>query len=292
MRKTWIKLYHEILSDEKMGTMSDHLFRRTIELFLVAGQNDKAGLLPDVDGIAWTLHTNKRDIQKTLSDLISLGIVGQDEDKQFRIVHFYDRQMSNKSEAEKKAEQRAKQKDNVPQENRTDENEKKGTMSSKKKGQCPPELMDKVPSLEKEKEKEEEKEKEINFSANAEKCGGGKLQPEDPQFWQRAFGPNAEMAQAFWKTSGILPVKSEFGRWQKELREFAEAGITIPQMEAAIAKMKADRLTIGAPGSVLKIARSLASPQPASHQPKAQGGVNEFPDMYSRMKAMQEAGQL
>ena len=38
--KFWIKLYHEILDDPKMGRMPDRLWRRTIELFLLAGELD------------------------------------------------------------------------------------------------------------------------------------------------------------------------------------------------------------------------------------------------------------
>jgi len=34
----WIKLYIEILHDAKMGAMSDRLWRRTIEMFLLAGE--------------------------------------------------------------------------------------------------------------------------------------------------------------------------------------------------------------------------------------------------------------
>ena len=89
-----------------------------------------------------------------------------------------------------------------------------------------------------------------------------KLSPDQPEYWKRAFGSNAEMAERFYRISGILPIESEFGRWQKDLKNLAEAHISIEQMEAAVIKLKQDGITIGAPGSVFKTARSIAAPKP------------------------------
>jgi DnaD/phage-associated family protein len=69
----WIKLYLEILNDPKMSRLSDRLFRRTIELFLIAGSNDRSGVLPPVADIAWQL---RQPLQKITSDLQSLQDVG------------------------------------------------------------------------------------------------------------------------------------------------------------------------------------------------------------------------
>lgn len=73
--KTWIKLYTEILSDPKMGRMSDKLFRRTIELFLLAGKEDKDGVLPSINDISWILHISEKEVKTVLQDLIKVGIV-------------------------------------------------------------------------------------------------------------------------------------------------------------------------------------------------------------------------
>jgi len=69
----WIKLYLEILNDPKMSRLSDRLFRRTIELFLIAGSNDRSGVLPPVADIAWQL---RQPLQKITADLQSLQDVG------------------------------------------------------------------------------------------------------------------------------------------------------------------------------------------------------------------------
>ncbi len=69
----WIKLYLEILNDPKMSRLSDRLFRRTIELFLIAGSTDRSGVLPPVADIAWQL---RQPLQKITADLQSLQDVG------------------------------------------------------------------------------------------------------------------------------------------------------------------------------------------------------------------------
>ena len=75
MANSWIKLYHEILSDPKMGMMSDKLFRRTIEFFLIAGKEDRDGELPAADDIAWILRISKKEVQKTIEELVKLNII-------------------------------------------------------------------------------------------------------------------------------------------------------------------------------------------------------------------------
>jgi len=73
--KYWIKLYHEILDDPKMGRLDDRLFRRTIELFLLAGENQSDGTLPSVEDIAWRLRVPVSEIETNLQTLQEFGIV-------------------------------------------------------------------------------------------------------------------------------------------------------------------------------------------------------------------------
>ena len=94
MRKTfyWIKLYHELLTNSKMAMLDDHTWRRTIELFLVAGDYAMDGLLPPVDEIAWDLHTDRDDIFVVLSTLERLGVVEMVDNVSWVIVNFARRQ--------------------------------------------------------------------------------------------------------------------------------------------------------------------------------------------------------
>jgi DnaD/phage-associated family protein len=75
--KYWIKLYHEMLDDPKMGQLSDRLYRRTVECFLMAGDANKAGLLPSVNDMAWRLRCNPEHLESELIELSRLGILSQ-----------------------------------------------------------------------------------------------------------------------------------------------------------------------------------------------------------------------
>ncbi len=54
--KYWIKLYHDVLDDPKMGRLPDNIYKLCIELFLYAGELDTDGHLPCSDDIAWRLR--------------------------------------------------------------------------------------------------------------------------------------------------------------------------------------------------------------------------------------------
>jgi hypothetical protein len=73
----WIKLYHEILHDPKMCRLSDHLYRRCIELFLQAGETDRDGELPTVEDMAWTFRSDTEVMLADLKGLEAVGIVNQ-----------------------------------------------------------------------------------------------------------------------------------------------------------------------------------------------------------------------
>jgi hypothetical protein len=73
----WMKLWFDILRDPKMGMLPDRLWRRVIELFLLAGQNGEDGLLPDVPTIAWLLNRSVQSITTDLEKIRDTGIVDQ-----------------------------------------------------------------------------------------------------------------------------------------------------------------------------------------------------------------------
>lgn len=89
--KYWIKLYHEILHDPKMCRMPAQLWKRTVEMFLMAGEKDKGGYLPSVDDMAWTLRTEPEQLETELIELQRLGILTMIDTKWF-VVKFAERQ--------------------------------------------------------------------------------------------------------------------------------------------------------------------------------------------------------
>lgn len=89
--KYWLKLYHETLDDPKMGRLSDRLYRRTMELFLLAGDTDKDGYLPPLADIAWRLRIPEDALLKDLRGLAEVGIVAEYESG-WLVVNFAKRQ--------------------------------------------------------------------------------------------------------------------------------------------------------------------------------------------------------
>lgn len=93
----WIKLYHEILDDAKMGRLPDRLWRRAIELFLMAGEEHNDGTLPPVADIAWRLRMTDEAVLEDLRSLEQVKIVTLLEDGTWFVTKFAERQapMSN-----------------------------------------------------------------------------------------------------------------------------------------------------------------------------------------------------
>jgi hypothetical protein len=72
----WIKLYQDILKDPKMGRLPDSAWRRCIELFLMAGEQDcRDGCLPPVEDMAWELHISQEQLTADITILERAGIL-------------------------------------------------------------------------------------------------------------------------------------------------------------------------------------------------------------------------
>ena len=79
MSAFWIKLYHEVLDDPKMGMLDDHLWRRIVELFLLAGRQNDNGRLPPLAQMAYTLRCDPAALARDLLALEPTSIVARDE---------------------------------------------------------------------------------------------------------------------------------------------------------------------------------------------------------------------
>lgn len=89
--KYWIKLYQEMLYDPKMGLMSDRFYRRTIELFLLAGEADEEGYLPPVEAIAWKLRLDAEQLETEMIELQKVGILSVQNGRWY-VTKFAERQ--------------------------------------------------------------------------------------------------------------------------------------------------------------------------------------------------------
>jgi len=90
-KRFWIKLYLEILDDPKMGLLPDWLWRRAIELFLLAGENGNDGLLQPVTDLAWRLRVSAEKLTESLQALSEVGVV-HETPKGWLVTNFKKRQ--------------------------------------------------------------------------------------------------------------------------------------------------------------------------------------------------------
>lgn len=94
MADYWAKIYIEILDDPKMATMPDRLWRRTIEIFLMAKKFAKDGHLPETKQLAWMLRMSTDDLELDLKQIALTGIITQETYGWF-VVQFAKRQAAS-----------------------------------------------------------------------------------------------------------------------------------------------------------------------------------------------------
>ena len=111
MAKQWIKLYTEALHDRKMRKMSRFDKSVFYDLLLLAGQEDKDGLLPDIDDIALELDLKPSEAQKSVINLMKTGVLSKDDDNNLMITHYHDRQKSDSAGYERIKRYRENHKD-------------------------------------------------------------------------------------------------------------------------------------------------------------------------------------
>lgn len=111
MADYWIKLYHEILDDPKMATMPDRLWRRTIEVFLLAGKlsKDKSGVIPDTRQLAWLLRMDTNDLQGDMEQIASAGLL-ESVPNGWKVINFEKRQKAATAAERVKQSRERKQK--------------------------------------------------------------------------------------------------------------------------------------------------------------------------------------
>jgi len=113
MAKYWIKLYIEILDDPKMGRLPDRLYRRVIELLLLAGEIDDGGYLPDVVDMAWRLRADD-DFQNDMTTIEETGIITFSPERQHYYVTQFAKRQAASTDAERKSYQRQRDRKQNP----------------------------------------------------------------------------------------------------------------------------------------------------------------------------------
>jgi hypothetical protein len=138
---TWIKLYIEILDDDKLCELPDWLKWRMVQLFLVAREKNQEGLLGPVKRVAWRLRIKEDDLVDSLCTMSEIGVVAETPDG-WKVVNFSKRQ-APLSDAERQKQYRARdynenvtKRDKKRHENVTEEEIDSSSPSSSKSLSC------------------------------------------------------------------------------------------------------------------------------------------------------------
>lgn len=109
----WIKLWVEILDDPKMGMMSDHIWRRTIEMILRAGELNEDGNIHSTEEITWRLRGDDVEMIQALRHMEKVGIVEHMPDGGWRLMHFAKRNEALDDVTRQRLSRKAKQNSNA-----------------------------------------------------------------------------------------------------------------------------------------------------------------------------------
>jgi len=91
----WIKFYHEILDDPKMGRLPDNLWRRFYECCLMAGELQQDGRIPAIQDIAWRLRIEEETLRTEFDQMARIGLldfVADPLDEHWIVMNFANRQ--------------------------------------------------------------------------------------------------------------------------------------------------------------------------------------------------------
>lgn len=92
MRRFWIKLWLDILEDEKLLVLDEVHQLRFIKLCLLSAKLDMNGMLPPVENIAFWLRLTPKQVDLTIRVLSKCGVVLDKSNSSWFIVNFEKRQ--------------------------------------------------------------------------------------------------------------------------------------------------------------------------------------------------------
>jgi len=122
----WLRLYVEVLDDEKIAKMSDGTYRIFTYLMLVAREKDQNGAIPmELKDIAWRLRRPAAQIKKAIEHLIELEILSN-ENGVLQFINWHKRQYKSDNVNDRVKRYREKKEtlhetlENRTEQNRTD----------------------------------------------------------------------------------------------------------------------------------------------------------------------------
>lgn len=210
----WIKLYHEMLDEPKVGRLTDSQFRLTINLFLLAGDYEQDGYLPPIDDIRWRLR-DPQNFDDDLQVLKDCGIISVEDDI-LLVEHFAERQGAMTAE----------------------ERSRRRRERDRKRDYYEPEAVTK--SARKAHESCADVDKDIDIDVETEK-------DED----LTATTPYSILSQTFVNTAGIPELSGGAPKYTEAIRKMVDMGVTPEILEEAILEMREKDFTIIGPSSCI-----------------------------------------
>ncbi len=234
MADYWAKIYIEIIDDPKMATMPDRLWRRTIELFLLAKKFNREGHLPETRQLAWLLRMPIQELESDLQQIAQAGIIRPEEGGWF-VVNFEKRQgASSSTERSQQYRQRTQKSQyynadaTVPQRNVAQRTETETETEAEAEGH------DNDPSP---------------------------LPEEQPAGIYRGY------EQAFIAATKLPILAGGPEKWYLSFRAMQDAGVLPEDIPKAVSELAAKHYTITGPASVKNAAINIAIRRRNSHAP-------------------------
>lgn len=269
-RYYWLKLKEDFFRQKEIKKLrriagGDTFTIIYLKMLLMSLKNDGRlyydGIEDDfVSELALDIDEDESNVKMTVGYLLSSGILVQNNSDEFEILTAKEMTGSECDSAQRVRRLRANTDVKALQSNVST------LQSNNDVTSCNTEKREKRKDIEIEEEKEL-----ICADANKSVAKSQNLKPDDHDFWKFAK-ENAELAETFYKTTGIYPVKSQFGRWVNDLRDLAEAEITSERLQKTITYMQTKNIPLSAPGSCLKTAQYLKArgsvPAKSQQKPK------------------------
>jgi len=257
----WIKLWFEILSDPKMGRLPDRLWRRIIELFILAGIQADEGNLPSLSDMAWQLKLSDRALEADLIKIENTGIVKRKEDNGWFITNF-DKRNAAVSDSQRSKDFRDRQRDELDDAKRNDTATSRDELSNATVTGRPV---------------EEEGDVEVEVKELIS------LTPPNPH---DEFAP---FADAFKECAGIEVKRNAYN--EATIRKYIGMGVTVSELKDAIGGLQDKDYSVKSIRSVEKWLTSLKEqqkkPKPTRTRKPADTGasLDKFKQLYKSQGA-------
>jgi len=244
----WMKLWFDILRDPKMGMLPDRLWRRVIELFLLAGQNGEDGVLPDIQTIAWQLNRSVSSIKTDLENIEKTGIVHYSESGDWIVTNF------------KKRNEPVNPAKRTKDFRRRERYEKGNENVTEVKRECNDALQLRYQEEQKNRRTDKQIKNSINSSLSFAEKGD-----ESDEIW-------LTFSSAFEELTGIEPKPTD--AVVAMLAKFDELGVTVDEYRRAIQEMQAGNYTV----ATMKSPETWVMNNRNSKKPTSTGHVRAIDD--------------